>query len=106
MYMHVTKTAACTQHDVPSQVGPTYGRKMMKGLLYFMGVRASEMRVGESLSRVNPGHHDARRTATARQTNPVPYHADYFGHKLHIDQNEKWSCMGSHTYVQWMVTVG
>ena len=21
--------------------------------------------------------------------NPVPYRADYFGHKLHIDQNEK-----------------
>ena len=21
--------------------------------------------------------------------NPIPYQADYFGHKLHIDQNEK-----------------
>ena len=41
-----------------------------------------------------PGHHDARRTATARQTNPVPYHADYFGHKLHIDQNEKMIMYG------------
>jgi len=27
--------------------------------------------------------------STSLQTNPVPYHADYFGHKLHIDQNEK-----------------
>lgn len=25
----------------------------------------------------------------ARHTNPIPYHAEYFGHKLHIDQNEK-----------------
>ncbi len=22
-------------------------------------------------------------------SNPLPYHAGYFGHKLHIDQNEK-----------------
>ena len=29
-----------------------------------------------------------RNTNTARQTNPYPYHADYFGHKLHMDQNE------------------
>ena len=21
--------------------------------------------------------------------NPIPYQADYFGHKLHVDQNEK-----------------
>ena len=25
----------------------------------------------------------------ARSINPVPYHADYFGYKLHVDQNEK-----------------
>ena len=29
------------------------------------------------------------RDTTARHTNPVPYYAEYFGHKLHIDQNEK-----------------
>ena len=38
---------------------------------------------------MNPGYHHARRTSTARQINPVPYHACYFGHKLHVDQNEK-----------------
>ena len=27
--------------------------------------------------------------STARQLNPVPYSAEYFGHKVHIDQNEK-----------------
>ena len=26
--------------------------------------------------------------------NPIPYHADYFGHKLHIDQNEKLVMFG------------
>jgi len=38
---------------------------------------------------VSPAYQDAMQTATARQTNPVPYHADYPGHKLHMDQNEK-----------------
>ncbi len=61
----------------------------MTGLLASQGLRASEVLVGQSLSRVNPVYQHARRTATAKQINPVPYHADYFGHKLHIDQNEK-----------------
>ena len=26
---------------------------------------------------------------TARHVNSVPYRADYFGHKLHVNQNEK-----------------
>ena len=25
----------------------------------------------------------------ARNINPIPYFAEYFGHKLHMDQNEK-----------------
>ena len=61
----------------------------MTGLLSSQGLHISERRVGESLGRVNPTYHQARQTATARQMNPVPYRADYFGHKLHIDQNEK-----------------
>ena len=28
-------------------------------------------------------------TTTTIAVNPIPYRADYFGHKLHIDQNEK-----------------
>lgn len=71
------------------KVGPTYGRKMMTGLLSSNGVHVSQQRVGESLCRVSPGYQNARQSETARQTNPVPYHADYVGHKLHIDQNEK-----------------
>ena len=58
------------------------------------GIRVSERRVGESLSRVNPGYNYQRRTATARQTNPHRYHADYFGHKLHVDQSEKLAMFG------------
>ncbi len=66
----------------------------MTGLLASQGVRVSQRRVGESLRRMNPGYHTARRTCTARQLNPIPYHADYFGHKLHIDQNEKLVMFG------------
>ena len=71
------------------KVGPTYSRKMMTGFLFSHGINISQQRVGESLNRVSPVYHDARRTSTARQTNPAPYCADYAGHKLHMDQNEK-----------------
>jgi len=37
----------------------------------------------------------ARRSSTARLENPKTYHADYFGHKLHCDQNEKLVMFGA-----------
>ena len=46
-----------------------------------------------ALQRTNPGHHHAHRTATAQSINPLPYHADYFRHKLHVDQNESLLCL-------------
>ena len=61
----------------------------MTGLLASRGICVSQQRVRESLCKVHPDYQDARRTTTARQTNPLCYHADYFGHKLHVDQNEK-----------------
>ena len=30
----------------------------------------------------------------ANNLNPIPYHAEYFGHKLHMDQNEKLNMFG------------
>ena len=66
----------------------------MTGLLASHGIRVSEQRVGQSLQRVHPGYHQVRRASTARQMNPVPYHADYSGHKLHVDQNEKLVMFG------------
>ena len=30
----------------------------------------------------------------ARNLNPIPYYAEYFGHKLHMDQNEKLVMFG------------
>ncbi len=66
----------------------------MTGMLASQGFRVSELRIGESLQRMNPGYHHKRQTRTERQTNPVPYRADYFGEKLHIDQNEKLVIFG------------
>lgn len=66
----------------------------LAGLLKFKGVKVSELRVGQSLARVNLSGHLARQTATARQTNPVPYNAAYFGQKVHLDQNEKMVMFG------------
>ena len=66
----------------------------MCGLLAAEGVRVSEQRVGQSLRRVAPGNHQTRCSNSARRLIPVPYHANYFGHKLHIDQNEKLAMYG------------
>ena len=61
----------------------------MTGLLSSQGLLVSQTRVGVSLRRTNPQYHYQRCTSTAKLLNPIPYSADYFGHKVHIDQNEK-----------------
>ena len=61
----------------------------MTGLLSSQGIRVSQTRVGASLKRCRPQYHHQRCTSTAKLLNPIPYSADYFGHKIHIDQNEK-----------------
>ena len=66
----------------------------MVGLLAAPGIHVSSRRVGESLARVSPEHHRRRATETERQTNPIPSSAKYFGHKVHIDQNEKLVLFG------------
>lgn len=62
---------------------------MMKGVLEANGVKVAESRVAQSLRRVAPTQYEQRRTDTLDRLNPAPYIALYFGHKLHIDQNEK-----------------
>lgn len=74
---------------MPLQVGHSYGRKMMKGHLAVRGFRVSEALVDASLKRVCPDGHEARRSNTINRLNPIRYQANYFGHKLHVDQNEK-----------------
>lgn len=41
-----------------------------------------------------PRNAQRRRQNTAKAVNPIPYRADYFGHKLHMDQNEKLQMYG------------
>ena len=62
------------------------------------------MTVGQSLGWVNMPYHWAHQTATACQTNPVPYKAMYFGEKLHIHQNKK--LVKIHMFVPLMATQG
>ena len=76
------------------QVGSSYGRRMMTGLLASEGMRVCQLRVGQALQRVNPHHHHRRLTRAHRATNPISYRADYFGEKIHIDQNEKLVMFG------------
>ena len=71
------------------KVGEVYGRRMMTGYLLSKGERFSENRVRLSLQRVGPESHERRRSDTIDKTNPIPYTAFYFGHKYHLDQNEK-----------------
>ncbi|KAL1252312.1 hypothetical protein QQF64_020108 [Cirrhinus molitorella] len=61
---------------------------MMTGYLAAQGVYASEVRVGRTLAQMHEPYHQAR-CQGARNLNPVPYNAEYVGHKLHMDQNEK-----------------
>ncbi|XP_070535044.1 uncharacterized protein [Ptychodera flava] len=72
-----------------NEVGPTYGRKMMLGYLRSKGYGIGRRRIMQSLKRSDPYNHNRRRQDTVRTINPVAYFAPYFGHKLHVDQNEK-----------------
>ncbi len=67
---------------------------MMKGYLTSQGISIGEKRIAASLQRVDPLRHQHRQNQTHRNTNPVPYRADYFGEKIHIDQNEKIAMYG------------
>ena len=53
------------------------------------GLSVGQNRVGNVLVIACPRNHQQRREGTFRQVNPIPYRADYFGHKMHFDQNEK-----------------
>ena len=66
----------------------------MTGLLAAEGIRVCQLRVGRSLKRVDPENHSKRHRQLHRNTNPVPYRCEYFGEKIHVDQNEKITLFG------------
>ena len=61
----------------------------MKGYLESKSISVGESKVSQSLQRVAPNHYASRRSRTTDRTNPRPYFARCFGHKLHLDQNKK-----------------
>ena len=61
------------------KVGPTYGRKMMKGYLaQKYKINVSQKRVAIALRSVAPNYHARRQTDTARHVNSVPYRNGLF----------------------------
>ena len=57
-------------------------------------IKVGEIKVGKALKAVAPINNQSRRSRTSRAVNPIPYRADYFGHKNHFDQNEKLIAYG------------
>ena len=66
----------------------------MTGLLRSKGICVSEGKVRQSLKRLDPASHQIRHETAGRSLNPKCYNADYFGHKVHLDQNEKLKMFG------------
>ena len=58
------------------------------------GVHVSQNRISTSLKQVAPAAMSRRQHLAHRLLNPHPYHAFFFGKKLHIDQNEKLNSFG------------
>jgi hypothetical protein len=77
------------------EVGAAYGRRLMRaGYLLSKGFKVLEIKISNSMYHVDPVNYEHRRHNTVDRTNPVPYQALYFGHKLHMDQNEKLTSFG------------
>ena len=67
--------------------GPACGCKVMTGYLRQKhNVTIAEKKVDTTLSMISPQFTAQRITSTTRAVNLIPYKADYFAHKFHIDQ--------------------
>ena len=66
---------------------------MITGLLRSKGICVSKGN-NFSLKRPDPASHQIRHETAVRLLNPKCYNADYFGHKVHMDQNEKLKMFG------------
>ena len=71
---------------------------MLKGCLESRGFSISERHLRAALPQIAPTQHIQRQAGQVDRTNPRLYDANYFGEKLHIDQNEKLNMYGV-TYV-------
>ena len=73
----------CAQRQIVRSVGHGYGRRTLHRFLRSQGIHISQRRVGCALSRIAPRPAQNRRARVYRLMNPVPYLAEYYGHKLH-----------------------
>lgn len=71
---------------------------MLKGYMLSKGVTISERHLRLAIPQVAPIQHRQRQLGQVDRTNPHLYHANYYGEKIHLDQNEKL-CMYGVTYV-------
>ena len=53
------------------------------------GFTVSQSRIGVTLRNAFPLQHSVRRHTLGRALNPIPYRGDFYGQKIHFDQNEK-----------------
>lgn len=67
---------------------------MLTGYLRSKGVKASEYKVGKKMRGLFPAQQKVRSETAGRALNPKTYTAEYFGHKIHFDQNEKLAMYG------------
>ena len=72
-----------------------YGRKMLAGYLKSKGTSSSGNTVAKVMKKIHPYHSSERHFKAVQNLNPKPYQADYFGQKLHIDDNEKLEVYGT-----------
>ena len=79
---------------------------MITGTIRSKGIRVSEGVVGKAMKAVAPDAVKTRLPSSSHKMNPKVYAADYFGQKLHIDQNESYVCMVSPMYVLVMAVQG
>ena len=66
---------------------------MITGLLRSKGICVSKGN-NFSLKRPDPASHQIRHETAVRLLKPKCYNADCFGHKVHMDQNEKLKMFG------------
>ena len=58
------------------------------------GINVGEKKIGKILGEINPEAQIKMQKVAGRSLNPKVYNAEYFGHKVHYDQNEKLGMFG------------
>ena len=79
--------------------GPMYGRRTLLGFLHSQGSSIGRRKVSRYQKQFAPTAVADRRERAQTSFNPLRYWAHSFGHKIHIDENEKLVEFGvTHVY--------